>query len=361
MIVIAGPLAHPLMIAALGLRGEACVLTGRLIGGGQAGIARDGWPALQPGDDSIPAIRVEWTAALQRYAEIFGLDAQDGILGVAPVQAVPAADNGAWNARLAAEIATWLLSLDVAIPAERIRARLPSIAIWIDSRLRGRSEPQPPLGPGGSGWELIARSEPYAHFFSVESLHLRHRLNTGDWSAPLERAVFVSGDATVLLPWDPIRDRVLLVDQFRAGPAARDDREPWLFETVAGRIDAGEPPEAAARREAMEEAGITLGQVFAAPAHYPSPGAVAEMLYLFVGIADLPDGVAGVGGLAAEGEDIRSHLVDRDTLMRMVDAGVIRNGPLLVLALWLDRHATRIRAELGQAPRAAEPGVDAGI
>ena len=30
----------------------------------------------------------------------------------------------------------------------------------------------------------------------------------------------------VVLPWDPVRDRVLLVDQFRAGPAARGDGQP---------------------------------------------------------------------------------------------------------------------------------------
>lgn len=356
MIVIAGPLAHPEMNAALNLRGEPHVLHGRLRGGDTAGITLHGWPRFLPGAGDIPALAVEWTAELCRYAEIFGIEPRDGVLGLEhaaepePGQGNTVSDPANWNPRLAAGIAAWLVSLDMTIPAASIRARLPSIAIWIDSRLRGEAEPQAALGPVGSGWELLSRTEPYAHFFSVESLRLRHRLNSGGWSAPLERAVFVSGDATVLLPWDPARDRVLLIDQFRAGPAARGDREPWLYETIAGRIDAGETPEAAARREAVEEAGITVGQVFAAPAHYPSPGAVAELLYLFIGIADLPDGVSGIGGLESEGEDIRGHLISRSTLIEMIDSGQIRNGPLLVLALWLDRHADRIRAELAATP-----------
>lgn len=346
MIVIAGPLAHPEMMAALNLRGAPCNLPGRLIGGARAGLALDGWPQRLPGAGDIPAMTVEWTAELCRYAEILDLSPQDGVLGLGTQGG--AGDDAAWNPQLAAAMAKWLVALDVGIAAERIRARLPSIAIWVDSRLRGETEPQQAIGPGASEWQLMARSEPYADFFSVESLRLRHRLNTGGWSAPLERAVFVSGDATVVLPWDPVRDRVLLIDQFRAGPAARNDREPWLYETIAGRVDAGETPEAAARREALEEAGIAIGQVFAAPAHYPSPGAVAELLYLFIGIADLDDGAAGIGGLESEDEDIRSHLIDRSALMQMVDSGQIRNGPLLVLALWLDRHADRIRAELNR-------------
>lgn len=230
------------------------------------------------------------------------------------------------------------------LTASDIAARLPQIALWIASRLRAAGEVPPAIGPHGSGWELLAREETYARYFAVEELQLRHRLNAGGWSGEIQRAVFVSGDATVLLPWDPVRDRVLLIDQFRAAPAARGDREPWLYETVAGRIDAGESPADAARREAWEEARIHVGQVFDGPHNYPSPGALAEMLYLYVGIADLPDGVAGVSGVAAEDEDIRSHIVARADLMAMIDRGEVRNGPLLLLALWLERHAARLRA-----------------
>lgn len=148
----------------------------------------------------------------------------------------------------------------------------------------------------------------------------------------------------MVLPWDPVRDRVLVIDQFRAGPAARRDPQAWLIEAVAGRIDAGETPVSTAHREAQEEAGLTLRRLISAPGHYPSPAILAEYLYSFIGIADLPDGSARVAGLDSEGEDIRGHLMPRGDLTRMALEGRLANGPLILLALWLDRMADALRA-----------------
>ena len=67
----------------------------------------------------------------------------------------------------------------------------------------------------------------------------------------VSRTAFVSGDAITVLPYDPVSDRVLLVEQFRAGPYARGDSQPWLLEALAGRIDGGESPEEAVLREAQ--------------------------------------------------------------------------------------------------------------
>lgn len=168
---------------------------------------------------------------------------------------------------------------------------------------------------------IAQRDEPYSDYFSVEALRLRQRRHRGDWSPEMLRAVFVSGDATVVLPWDPLRDRVMLIDQFRAGPAARGDLQPWFYETIAGRVDAGETPQEAALREGIEETGLTIHHLIPGPENYPSPGAVAEYLYMYVGIADLPDDAAGYGGLDTEDEDIRSHLISRSELTRMALAG----------------------------------------
>lgn len=189
-----------------------------------------------------------------------------------------------------------------------------------------------------------ALRHPYLGFFAVEERDLRHRRFDGSMSAVLNRAVFTSGDAAVVLPYDPVRDRVLLIEQFRAGPHARGNANPWLVETVAGRIDGGETPEQAARREAVEEAGLTLTALMAGPRYYPSPAATGEYIYSFVGIADLPDGAAGIGGLAGEAEDIRSHVISFARLMELVVAGEIDNAPLIILAYWLERERPRLRA-----------------
>lgn len=191
------------------------------------------------------------------------------------------------------------------------------------------------IGMKGGTVEIAARREPYAAFFSVEEYDLRYLRFDGQMSAQITRAAFVSGDAVTVLPYDPLRDRVLLIEQFRVGPMARGERNPWQLEAIAGRIDAGETADVAARREAAEEAGLHLGQLLPIGQYYPSPGISAEMLYSFLALCDLPDGVEGTFGLAEESEDIRGHLVEFEQLMAMVQQGQISNAPTLLSVLWL--------------------------
>ena len=148
-----------------------------------------------------------------------------------------------------------------------------------------------------------------------------------------------------MLPYDPVRDRVLLVEQIRMGPLARGDATCWQLEPIAGHIDPGETPQAAARREALEEAGITLGKLEPVANVYASPGNATEFFHIFVGLADLPDLITGTGGLASEGEDIRSHLMSFDELMALADAQALANAPLVASAYWLARHRERLRSD----------------
>lgn len=189
-------------------------------------------------------------------------------------------------------------------------------------------------------------SHPYSAYFAVEEHDLSYRRFDGSMGPRLNRAVFISGDASIVLPYDPVRDRVMVIEQFRAGPYARGDANPWLLEAVAGRIDGGETPEEAARREAVEEAGLHLKTLLPGPRYYPSPAAKAEYLYSFIGIADLSDDKAGVGGLEAEAEDIRSHIIPFDRLMELVASGEVDNAPLLVLAYFLQALRPSLREKI---------------
>ncbi|MEL7115301.1 MAG: NUDIX domain-containing protein, partial [Pseudomonadota bacterium] len=167
----------------------------------------------------------------------------------------------------------------------------------------------------------------------------------GEMSETVKRAAFVSGDAVTVLPYDPRRDRVLVIEQFRFAPFVRGDRHPWSLEPVAGRIDAGETPEEAVRREMREEVSLDLGALHHIGSYYPSPGAVTEYLYSYIGIADLPDKAAGIGGLEDEAEDIRGMLLGFDELMALVSSSEAQNGPLILSALWLAAH----RSDLASA------------
>ncbi len=191
--------------------------------------------------------------------------------------------------------------------------------------------------------EVSDRRRSYANFFALDEFSLRHQRFDGTMSPRLERAVFIATDAAIVLPYDPVRDRVMVIEQMRMGPLARGDVMVWQMEPIAGRIDAGETPQEAALRETREEAGLEVSRLEPVAETYASPGNATEFHHIFVGIADLPDEAAGVAGKEDEAEDIRSHVMSFDALMEMVDTLQAANAPLALAALWLARHRTRLR------------------
>lgn len=184
---------------------------------------------------------------------------------------------------------------------------------------------------------------PYTGFFAVEEIDLSFRRFDGAMSDPVERGVFVGVDCSIVLPYDPVRDRVLLIEQFRMGAYLRGDPNPWTVEPIAGRIDPGEEPEEAARREAEEEAGVTLRDLKCVSASYPSPGTTTEHFFVYIGLTDLPDDAAGIGGKLSEAEDIRSHVMDWADFDRALNAGDFRLLPLVVAGHWLARNREALR------------------
>lgn len=195
--------------------------------------------------------------------------------------------------------------------------------------------------------QVVERRRPYANYFALDEYDLRHPRFDGTMTPPVTRAVFLASDATLVLPYDPRRDRVLVVEQMRMGPLARGDGALWQLEPIAGRLDPGEGPEAAARREALEEAGLRLGPLEPVGQTYCSPGNSSEFYYIYVGLADLPDTSTGLGGLESEDEDIRSHLLGFDALMEMCASMQIANAPLVMAAYWLAHHRARLRRAAG--------------
>lgn len=253
-----------------------------------------------------------------------------------------------WGQVVTATAGDFMRQYGIVAP-EKLRARYGMMLMRGGARLRAGAESAAlPLSlRRHAGADDVAEArvaQVYANYFAVEEYDLRFRHFDGGMSAPVNRGVFLCGDAVVVLPYDPVRDRVLLIEQFRMGPHGRGDPQPWLLEAPAGRVDGGESPETAATREAREEAGLDVREMVPALHYYPSPGAMAEYLYTYVGIADLPDGITGIGGLDAEAEDIRSHLVPFERLMAMVDSGEVNTAPLILLAYWLARNRERLRA-----------------
>ncbi|MFK7754976.1 MAG: NUDIX domain-containing protein [Sedimentitalea sp.] len=238
----------------------------------------------------------------------------------------------------AREVMTWFGRLE---PAEMAK-RFDPVRIRAAARLAARAR------TGADDRELDrdvivhSHTHPYLNFFAMEEMDLQYRQHDGSMGPVLNRGALMVGQASVVLPYDPVQDRVLLIEQFRAPVFMLGDPNPWVWEPVAGLVDPGETPEQAAHREALEEAGLTLDGLERAGGMYSSTGASAEYLNLFVGLCDLTQTV-GTGGVESEGEDIRSEVISFDALMEGVDADLYCDMPLVTLALWLARHHARLR------------------
>lgn len=189
--------------------------------------------------------------------------------------------------------------------------------------------------------EVIERETVYDGYCRVERLRLRHRLFAGGMSAEIDREVVRRGHAVAVLPYDPVRDEVVLIEQFRIGAHLRGD-EPWLVETVAGLVEDGEESEAVARREAREEAGVELGELVPVASYYASPGTMTEYIDVYCGRVDA-GGAGGVHGLADEGEDIRVIALPFAEALATMKEGRIESGHTLIALQWLALNHNDLR------------------
>lgn len=265
----------------------------------------------------------------------------------------PLWDLAAWEARWSAiniEAAAELMGYFGQYDAAAIARMYPMIMARAASRIAAQraGAPDDPALPssGMTRADVQPRrlSRPYADFFAVEEHHLSFRRFDGTHSPEVKRAVFSAADAAILLPYDPVRDRVMVIEQFRAGPYARGDLAPWPLEPIAGRVDPGETPEQAAQREAVEEAGLDLHHLELVSGNYPSPGSTSEYFHVFVGLCDLPDSAQTLGGVASEDEDIRSHVLPYAQFEDLLDRDLLSVGPLILAGHWLARNRVRLRA-----------------
>jgi nudix-type nucleoside diphosphatase (YffH/AdpP family) len=191
-------------------------------------------------------------------------------------------------------------------------------------------------GPGNSiniQVENIQRE--YLGFFALNQISLKYSQFDGDISELKNRVILMGSEASLILPYDPVLDKVLLVEQFRIGPFCRGDRAPWVFEPVAGIIEVGETPDEAAKREVFEEAGLEVTQLVKMGSGYPNPGEATSYFYNYIAIVDLSEYSPGIYGAKNEGEDIRTHVIDFNTVLNWSVSNKLRVLPLNTMVLWL--------------------------
>lgn len=192
-------------------------------------------------------------------------------------------------------------------------------------------------------WKIESRDTVYQRFYQIDSVSFRHDLHGGGSTGLVERELFVRGNVVGVIPYDPVTDSVVLLEQFRIG-AMHQAPDPWLLEIVAGMIDTDETPEQVAIREAHEEAGLKLADLKLVSHYLASPGASTEEVYIYYAETDLTQ-VGGHYGLAEEDEDIRVLVVPAEEAFELMDKRVIKNALSIIGLQWLRLKRAGLVAE----------------
>ena len=185
----------------------------------------------------------------------------------------------------------------------------------------------------------------YLGFFALNQVDLKYPFFDNSTSGLKSRTILMGSEASLILPYDPILDKVLLVEQFRIGPFCRGDKAPWVYEPVAGMIEFGEKPEDAAKREVFEEAGIQVTNLVKINSGYPNPGEATTYFYNYIGIVDLSDYSPGIYGIRDEGEDIRTHVIDFKEVLNWSISNKLRVLPLNTMVLWLALNKLKLSSK----------------
>jgi ADP-ribose pyrophosphatase len=197
---------------------------------------------------------------------------------------------------------------------------------------------------------LIKKESLYDGFFKLNRYLFTHKLFDGGQSKVVSREVFERGHAAAVLPYDPERDELVLLEQVRF-PAIETNDNCWLIEVVAGIIDPGESIEDVCHREAAEEAGIELQNLTPICSYLTSPGGTTERIYLYIAQVDAST-AKGIHGLEHEAEDIRVFRLGLDEAEKWLEQGKIDNSTAIIALQWLllnkakIRQAWKIKAEL---------------
>jgi ADP-ribose pyrophosphatase len=189
--------------------------------------------------------------------------------------------------------------------------------------------------------KLLERKCLYQGHFQLNCLKLQYRLFDGNWSRAFYREIFERGDSVGVLLFDPHRNAIVLIEQFRVGTVLKTENS-WLLEIVAGVINPLESPIQVAERETQEETGLILQNLFPIYQYWVSPGGSTEQITLFCAKVDSSE-AKGIHGLASEGENIRLHVVNLQDAYNLVNAGKIDNATTIISLLWLQQNEQNVR------------------
>ncbi len=198
------------------------------------------------------------------------------------------------------------------------------------------------------GLDILTDQTVWRGRFPLQVVRFRHRRFDGSPSRIHTWELWRRGRAAALLPYDPVADAVVLIEQFRL-PALAAGVDPVMIEVPAGLCDPGERPEQTVLREAEEEIGLVPDRIERIGDFVLSPGACDERVAVFAGRIAAPpadaEGLAGHAGLATEGEDIRLRVWPAARAIETAFAGGITNAVTAIALFWLAASRARLRED----------------
>lgn len=204
--------------------------------------------------------------------------------------------------------------------------------------------PKAPLLPPHPGLEVLSDEVAFSGRFALQIVRFRHRRFDGKPSRELTWELWRRGRGVAVLPYDPWSDRIALIEQFRL-PAHAAGLDPVMVECVAGLLEEGEEPEAAAMRECAEESGLAPDRMERVGRYMLMQGGCDETMFLYCGRVRIPDAVATSHGLAAEGEDIRLLAMPAEQGFDWLDSNKVENATAAICLHWLRQNRARLQRE----------------
>tara|TARA_Y100001970_G_C14171137_1_gene824227 strand:- start:274 stop:897 length:624 start_codon:yes stop_codon:yes gene_type:complete len=189
--------------------------------------------------------------------------------------------------------------------------------------------------------ELLKKRNLFVGFNKVDSYELRFKKFNGSWSQIIEREVFDRSHGVLVVLFDAIKDKVILVEQFRCGAYAassscwfKKEQSPWTLECVAGNIGNQENPIEVAFRETKEETGCEIKDLMPIGHFLVSPSSSTQSVFMYCANVNSSK-VKGVHGNSEEGEETIPIALLVSEAFNLMQSGYINTAGTIIGLQWL--------------------------
>ena len=179
---------------------------------------------------------------------------------------------------------------------------------------------------------ILSKKNLYNGFYKLTELTLKHKKHNGRWSKSIKREIFSGSHVATVLPYDPKKKKIVLINQFRAG-VINQNINPIITEIVAGFISKNEKPVKAAIRECEEETGCKVINIKKMFSYFPSPGSSESYYHLYFAEVDSFNGIR-ITGQTDENEDILAKSYPITEVKELLMENNILNGLTLIALQW---------------------------